>query len=426
MDILELRFRPVGTLRWIEAAFLTVWLLFWLVAEILMIGMLIGGALSLLKAQPAGLLMAVPVGGFLLLWLAGWTAGGVLTIHRWLRCFWAEDRLVLTATDLDIHRRIGPWSSRRQLPRASIRRLQLDRRRSSRTTWLVANLEDRQQDLTDLGTLRQRQEASERLQRALIACEEGTVPLNQTDQRIQTDQPGQPDKPREAPALPQQTLSEEPSPALPAAWECEESSFSSALLVPARATRRRQARVMLLLALGVNAGMAVLLLQAGLRPDLLPALLMLAAIALMLGWGALWLALGRREWRLETGELVAQRRFAGRVQELFAARALKLRETSNDDGDRSYLLEATDLRTRSGHAPGVSSELLCRTLENPREPRAMALWLVRRTRISFTDTVPTDTERLDQERAERERLHRQLEGSGPVGRWLATRIDEET
>lgn len=376
-----------------EAAFLSIWLLGWAAAEIVVLGLLAGGARAWLEGQPlpgqpSTLVALLPVAGFLLFWLSFWTLGGVLALRQWLRCFWAEDRLTLTATDLEWRQRLGPWQRQRRLPRSAIQAVRLAQRRSGRVGPLIAQLEDHQQELTQLGSPQQRREAADQLSEAL-----GTRSIS---------------PPAEERA------------ALPREWECERVSFDCALLVPNRRIRRRYGFVMALIALPLDAGWLLLLQQIGLRPELLPVVLMLTLIAGAASWSALWLALGRREWRLDRGELVAQRRFAGRVTRLFAARALELIETSDDDGDLRYSLQASEFRSLGASAD--APQVLCRSLHDPDEPRALGRWLTQRTGIPFRDQVPDDAERQASREAELERLRTQLRSHGRLGRWLADRI----
>ena len=395
MDSLELRFRPSGAGRWIEATFLSVWLLGWAAAEIIVLGLLGGGAWAWLQGrplpgQPQALVAVLPVAAFLVVWLSFWTLGGVLALRQWLRCFWAEDRLTLTATDLEWRQRLGPWVRRRTLPRRAIQAVRLAQRRSDRSGPLIAQLEDRQLELTQLGTPEQRRQAAERLSEAL----ENQAISPPAEERA----------------------------ALPREWECVKISFDCAVLVPNRRMRRRSGLAMALIALPVDAGWLLLLTQIGPRPDQLPLLLMLTLIATAASWSALWLGLGRREWRLDRGELVAQRRFAGRVTRLFAARALELRESSDEDGDLWYSLQATELRSLGARIG--APQVLCRSLHDPDEPRALGRWLMQRTGIAFRDQVPSEAERQAIRQEALEHLRTQLRSSGRLGRWVADRIED--
>lgn len=378
-----LRFRPVGPGRWFEALFLGVWLLGWLVGESFALAALGFGLRSVVMGLPLpgqlGPLALLPVGGFLLVWVSFWTLGGVLAARQLLRCLWAEDSLTFTESHLEWCRQRGPFQRRRRLDWHALEAVWLGRHGSAQP--LLARVAGRQLELTALGSLEQRRQAAEQLQRAL---------------------------PEQAPAR---------LPLLPEAWECLEPSFSAPLLVPARRLRRRQALALSLLALPLDGGLLLLLRQAWDDPQLWPATLMVGALALAASWGALWLIGGRREWRLESRRLVAQRRFAGGVRELFSARALALEESTDSDGDHWYALRACELE------PAARSAVLCRALHDPAEPRALGQWLARRTAMPFHDQVPTEAERAAARQAAIQQLKQQLAASGRLGQWLATRLD---
>ena len=415
---LELRFRPAGPGRWLEALFLGVWLLGWLAGESLALAGLGLGLRSLVTGQAlpgqAGtppLAALLPLGTFLLVWVSFWSLGGVLAARQLLRCLWAQDSLTLTASHLEWRRQLGPFQRVRRLERRAIEAVWLGRRGSGQP--LLARVAGRQLELTNLGSLEQRRQAAERLQQALQSRGLSSATPSAVAARTATagaDAAARSDLGR--PVL------------LPEEWECLEPSFSAPLLVPARRLRRRQALLASLLALPLDGGLVLLLRQAWSEPELWPLSLMLAAVALASSWGALWLHWGRREWRLESRQLVAQRRFAGHVQELFSARALELQESSDSDGDRWYTLRATELQpARSGPARPPRSAVLCRTLHDPAEPRALGQWLARRTQIAWDDQVPTEPEREAAHRAELQRLKQQLAASGRLGQWLAGRLD---
>lgn len=395
-DLLELRFRPTGSGRWFAAGFLSFWLLGWAAGEVFALSVLLGGVHAWisgrhLPGQPESQAAQLAIAAFLLVWLSGWTVGGVLALREWLGCFWAEDRLRLTRTDLECCRQLGPWRRQRRFPRAALRSVSLAWRRPGQARPLMAQLVDREVELTALGTPREREQAAVLLQRALGSW---------------TATPEPPTRPQ-----------------LPQGWACEEPGFSAALLVPCRRIRRQQALVMACVALPLDGLLVLLGLRLGRELALLPLVLMLALLATGASWAVLWLALGRREWRLESGTLVAQRRFAGRVRELFTARGLQLVESTDGDGDDWYALAVTDLHALpGGPAKLPQSVVLCRTIHDPGEPRALGLWLARRTRIGLDDQIPTEEQRQVSREAEVARLRQQLEASGRLGRWLARRL----
>ena len=400
MDCLDLRFRPTGIGRWLEAAFLSVWLTGWALGEVFVLALLGRGLLALqqgrtLPGQPPSLLAVAPVGLFLLIWLSFWTVGGLAALQQWLRCIWAQDRLTLTSTDLEIRRGLGPWRQRRRLPRQAIQWVRLVPRDRGLRRALIAQLGDRQVELTRLGSLQERERAAEQLQQALA--------LEATSQSA----------PLQLQAV------------LPRGWDCEQISFDCTLLVPSRGSRVRQAVGVTLLALALQAGMVLLVGQARSQPQLLPVLLMLGLITAFATLGALWLVLGRREWRLGQGELVARRRFAGQVRELFAARGLELRESRDGDGDPWYALVMTDLQPlNGGRPPADGATVLCRSLHDPGEPRALGLWLSRRTRIPFDADLPTDAERQEQSHAQLLQITGRLRSGSPLERWLARQLEQ--
>src|SRR5213075_958612 len=85
----EARLRITGFSRFFGVPFLTVWLLGWAAGEVFALCMLAVGAWSLLTGQPPGAgraplrpEVALPIGLFLLFWLALWTLGGVMAARE--------------------------------------------------------------------------------------------------------------------------------------------------------------------------------------------------------------------------------------------------------------------------------------------------------------------------------------------------------
>jgi hypothetical protein len=174
---------------------------------------------------------------------------------------------------------------------------------------------------------------------------------------------------------------------------------------------------------------AWLVLREALRdPDLLAVAAMLCVAAAWLVWKAIWMHRGRKEWRLEPGRLVLQRRFGNRVTAVLGeATALELTERADTDGDRWYQLEAVGPQSTAkrgrGRSAGSSDTdttrkearfALSKTLNDPTEPRHLGLWLSQRTGISFTDRVPDVQDRA----AEIAELRQALRSSGRLGRFL--------
>ncbi|WP_216919024.1 hypothetical protein [Synechococcus sp. CCAP 1479/9] len=385
------RFRPVGPGRFFVAAFLSLWLCGWLAGEVFALWVLwrILGAF-LVSGEGA----ALPAALFLVLWLSLWTFGGAAALREVLRVLWSEDRLTVAADGgLERQVRRGPFRRRRALPGREIRQFQV----RGAGVWggpLVAELPGRSLEITRLGSLRQRQEAAEQLNRRL-----GLRPLAEEP----ADGPGQAQS--RIPAVP----------VLPAGWQELTPSFGSPLLVPEQALRRQQRRVMGLVNLVLGGLLALMLRNGPGWPGFWALGIPLALLALAGVWGQLWLAFGRLEWRLEPRVLVLQRRFGQRLRTLGEARALELVELVDSEGDRSYRLQA--LRTpdpplRVGdHAT------------DPTPLRHLGAWLAARAHVPFDDRVPSEEQRRQQRRAEMERLRQQLAGSGRLGRWAARQLE---
>ncbi|MEA5443603.1 hypothetical protein [Cyanobium gracile] len=371
------RFRPQGPGRFFVAAFLAFWLCGWLVGEIF--------ALWFLWTFLATGQGALPVALFLLVWVSLWSVGGATALQHLLRALWSEDRLTVAADgSLERQVRLGPLRHRRALARGSIRCFQVGDGGPGGA--LVAVLPDRRLEITRLGSSQQRREAADQLNRLL-----GLRP--------------QPEDPVQSPA----------PVVLPAGWQVLTPSFGSPLLVPDPALRRRHRLVMGLVNL-VLWGLLALLVRGGLHgPGVWVLGIPLALVALACGWGQVWLAFGRLEWRLEPRVLVWQRRFGHRLRTLGEARALELVELVDSDGDRSYRLQAT--------RPPGKPLLVDQQSRDPASLRQLGAWLAARAHVPFEDQVPTEAERQAQRAAEHERLRQQLAASGRLGRWAAQQLD---
>jgi hypothetical protein len=312
---LTLSFRPRGAGRFAGAAFLLFWLAGWAAGEAFALAFIIKGVHSLLTGR-APLAPTLAVGCFLLVWLTFWTLGGILAIRELLRLLWAEDRLALDHETLTRTHRLGPFVFRRQLTRQEIRRVYLQQ------TKLLALTGDGVVDLTDLGTPAERAEAATQL-------------------RAELDLPDDPGLPGCA--------------ALPAAWQEIVGPRGESLLVPNLRTRRQQALVVAIITTACWT-VAAALARASLREPTLWALTaMFGVAAIWLTRQTVWLRRGRKEWRLERGRLVWQRRLGLDVAELADARALELIESTDSDGDRHYELRAIELSAPASSVAGWPS-----------------------------------------------------------------------
>ncbi|MCP9833442.1 MULTISPECIES: hypothetical protein [unclassified Cyanobium] len=375
------RFRPLGPGRFFMAAFLAFWLCGWLAGEVFALSLL-WRFLSTFLSTGQG---ALPAALFLLVWVSFWSVGGAAALHHLLRAIWSEDRLSVAA-DGSLERRVqlGPFRHRRALPRGGILRFQV--RDGGLGGPLVAELPGRSLEITRLGSLQQRQEAAEQLNRLL-----GLSPADPGDQPS-------------APAV------------LPAGWQELTPSFGSPLLVPDLAQRRRHRLVMGLINLVLWGLLALLVRGGGSGPGFWAMGIPLALVVLACGWAQVWLTYGRREWRLEPRLLVLQRRFGHGLRTLGEGRALELIELVDSDGDRSYRLQAT-------RTPGNPLRIAHHS-SDPSTLRQLGAWLAARSHVPFEDRVPTEAQRREQRTAELERLRQQLVASGRLGRWAAKQLDK--
>jgi hypothetical protein len=393
----EQRFTPCGVGRFVEAAFLAVWLCGWAVGEILALTFLGAGLFTLVtgrpalgSAQPVTLGPALGIGGFLLVWLAFWTLGGVMAIRELLRAVWAEDHLALGHGGLRLSRRLGPFRSIRHLAREKLRRIFIQPRGAT----LMAETDSLLVELTNLGSVAERTAAAHHLRLALK--------LADADSAIVPE-------------------------AAPEGWDEVFLPRDGFALVPNLRTRRQQALVMSVIAGAASVG-TLLLVRASAQDVNLWALTAMAATATTgLGWSAWWLWQGRKEWLMDRGRLVFQKRFGSRVTVLGEARSLEVTERKDGDGDCWYELVAVGTASPKALAGGGASDLgrqtgtaggrftITQAMHDPSEPRRLGLWLSRRASVPLTDRVPDEAAR----RAEEARLLEALARSGRLGRFVA-------
>jgi hypothetical protein len=371
---LEARLTPQGAGRWGGAAFLAVWLVFWVVGEGFALWFLIAGGWALATGQPLGAGKAPPAlapallaGVFLTGWLAFWTLGGLMAWHEFLRLVWSSDLLRARGDGLEVVRRIGPFTRTRFLPRDTLRALS----RTESHPAVQAETTDGVVELTRNGTPAE--------QAALIQALATELRLPATDR------------------LP---------PVLPAAWREVTAPEGDAVLVKDPAVRRKAALVMWILALPLTWAALSVLREAWVRPNSGAVAAILAVVAGFALWGAGRLTWAREEWRLEPGRVVRQRRSGSRRREGGAGTALRLTETTDSDGDRLYKLsvlgDAGQTRTLGGQ------------MHDPTEPRLLARWLAARTGMPFEDLATAEERaRNVQTQAEARRLAREW-----VGEWL--------
>jgi hypothetical protein len=382
----EFLFRPRGFGRFPSAIFLALWLCAWAVGEGFAIFILGHGIWALLTDSPMfassealQLAPALAVGAFLLIWLTIWTIGGVMAMQEFWRLLWAKDRLVLDHDTLCRFRRRGPFKSTHSLSRNEIRRVFI---RPSNSV-LMVQLKETIFELTDLGTAAERSEAAQRLCAAM--------------------------------SLPDVDRSAVPA-ALPEDWQEVAGPHGERLLVPNLETRRKQAIVVAIVTGLVWSMLLLLAREAMSEPFVWIVALLLTILAAWLARQTLWMLRGRKEWRIESGSLLHQRRFAGEVTELFQARALELAVSHDSDGDPWYHLNAIELSPPT-FAPADRTPEKIRimySIHDATEARSLGRWLARQAGIPLHDRVPGEADR----RAEITRVMGELARSGKFGRFV--------
>lgn len=371
---LEARLTPRGTARWGGVAFLSLWLCFWTLGEVLVAWILLRGGWALFTGEPPGpgreplaLGPSLFAGVFMLAWLVFWTFGGLMAWHEWFRLVWSGDRLLARSDGLEVFNRIGPFTRRRWLPRDTLRGLF----RIEAHGLVQAETGGGVVELTRNGTPAQQA----RLITAL------TAELRLPDPAL----------------LP---------PLLPDEWRELRSPEGDAVLVKNPAPRRTAARVMWLIALPLTWAALTLLREAWLKPNLGAAAAILAAVAGFALWGAVRLTWARAEWRLEQNRLIRQKRFGQRRREIFTGTALRLSETTDSDGDPWFKLELRD--------SGDRAQSLYEIAHDPTTPRQLGRWLATRTGLPFEDqATPEARARTAAEKEEVARLAREW-----IGDWV--------
>jgi hypothetical protein len=344
--------------------------------------MFVGGAYSLLTGrslgghhEPLSVGIAIAAGVFLLFWLTLWTFAGIAAGRELLRSLFGCDRFLVNNDGLEVEQSFGLFRSVKRFSREEIRRFY---RTTPFAPLCVETTSGTTTVLTRLGAAVERAELEEALN-AEFHIEAQPAPVG----------------------------------ALPKGW-CEAVSLErDSVLVKDPAIRSKQAWTTWIICAGLSLIPLYLLIADRSRPDLLGAIIFSIAITGAVGWGAIWLSFGRKEWRLEKGRLVLQRRFGQKRTEQFEAVSLEVVEDSSGEGGTSYLLMAVaagaPLRTHS-HSAGRRRTLYSKS-DDPTEPRNFAAWLSQRCQVPFADQTTAEAKGK-----ELEALKQKLANSGRLGR----------
>lgn len=398
-----IRLQPRGIGRFFGAAFLAFWLCGWAFGEAFALWLLGTGAAALLhgeapqgSAAPLQAAPALAVGAFVLFWLVLWTFGGIMAMKELMRLLWAEDRILASGSGLEVIRLRGPFRSTKEYPRDMIRGFVITPKYSA-----LAMETDRERiELSRLGTLEERQAAVKEL-RTELALGESLALVS---------------SPAGGPA------------GLPKGWEETITPEGERALVPDSNTRRIQARVAGVLALSM--AVATLAVAGGsiTSPALIPGAVMALLATLGLAWGALWLARGRKEWKIGGGRLTLRRRFGSSLKDEFEAERLEITVHRDSDGDEWFALEAvTGTEPPVDHAKPMEAARHARThrrqiasvIHDPAVPMRLGAWLSRAAGVPLQDRTTPEVRRM-----EVAVLKGQLDAAGPLGK-LALKLIEK-
>jgi hypothetical protein len=343
-----LTLRPAGAGRWFVSAFLLLWLCGWAAGVVFALGALVatlGGLLAPELTRQLGVSKMAPeppgawlIAGFLSLWLAFWTAGGLAAMRELLSQSWGSERLEFDATGVRRERRAGPFRSRTEWPAASIRDVRLGSRGG-----LLLDTDRGAVALTAWGTLAERTGLRDGIHRALDLGSRASLTAG-----------------RET---------------LPADWELAPSDEGDLQLTRRPSTRAAQARAAWIVAgifTLVSGALAWEPISAGrVAPGRLGVAALLGVVGLACGGIAVWLAWGREAIAARPGTIEFRCRFGSRRwAETWRPDRLRVDRHADSDGDEWFALMVIQ---------GARRRLILSTTNQPAPVLAVGRWLAERT-----------------------------------------------
>lgn len=343
--------RPTGFGRFFEAAFLIVWLAFWVIGEaaavMLLITLFVSWLASIAGLPPPPRMPATPDVGFatlilfgVLVWVLFWTIGGIAALTRLGRALLGEDRVELTANGIDITRRIGPFGRCVSIARDTLREVRL--RPPDRC--LVLETSAGARDVTTFGTAADREHLLAWLRQHVA----WPAPSQTAHRDLELAPPG---------------------------WtlERDDDDRVAGRVRIAKLSRRTQKQQMAV-AWGVTLFLAsgwLASLSLGREPHAVS--IILFTLVALCATGSIWLTWGRTEWVVSRGRMSFRRRFASRAwEQVFEDGWLDLTSGTDSDGDDYYTLKL--------HTPSERRRLASAT-HDAYELIKLANWL--RTRTGF-------------------------------------------
>jgi len=380
--------RPQGFFRFIPAAFLGLWLCGWAAGEGVALWLLGNGLVCLMSGMPIGSGSArlgsgptLAVGGFLILWLAVWTIAGIAAMTEFFRLVWGEDRIQAEGGGLSVAHLRGPFRSRREFPRDTLRRFVVTGRGALTIETTGGTVE-----LSRLGTGEEREAAA-----SALRAELGLSDPDPTSMPV----------------------------ALPKGWEEIITPEGERAVVPDRATRRVQARVAGAVTLVIAAAAAAAVLASLSQARFVAFAIQLVLGAIVLTCATLWLVRGRMEWRIGNGAVTLRRRFGPGVRDIFEARAFEL-NLAQDRSDSAEWFALDALSNASGASATVppspeaatKRKRVTSVARDPIVPRQLGAYLARAGNVTLVDRTTPEARA-----AELTLLKARLERSGSLGRF---------
>lgn len=338
--------RASGFVRYIGAAFLSLWLVGWVIGEVFAVGFLlmlirsiVGSAAGAPRPVPGGEWI---VGGaaafvllFILFWLTLWTFGGFAAINELLRSLAGEDLIAVQPAGVELTRRAGPFRRVRIFNRAVIRRVRLRRHDKA----VVIDTGSGTEVITKFGTPDERKTITDWLRRQLSLPEDGA--------RVDAAAP-------------------------PPGWIFAMDGGTTRLTRLDPRTRRTGAVISWLVA-----ALTGLICFASIRTGAGAGSTAIALVlTLLVGWWAAWVTWAHREWVVQHGQLISHRRFATwQSERAFKSARLEVEQSTDSDNDDRYELKVIDEQGRKTIASSINDDA---------EVVDLGRWLAARTGFRLT------------------------------------------
>jgi hypothetical protein len=343
-----------GLARYFDAAFMLLWLVFWVAGEVVamvLVGALCASAISAALGRPLALASRVaPTDGsvtifllFLLFWLSLWTLGGFAAITHLLRRLAGRDSITIVGDGLLLTRRAGPFERRRRIALTSILRVRL----RSFSQEVVLDTREGTVAVSDLGTADERLAVHRWLALSLV------LPDAEESRRRERE-------------------------ISPSGRDVETRGFSTIVSYPTRRARIILARVSWAIVAIASLGWIGALRRSA--ESVTTGELAAAGLTLLVAAGALWLTGARTEWILAPGEFRIRRSFFSRTvraASFHPPASLKVEHYRDSDGDDRYTLVVQD---------GNRRRVLASALNDPYELGALAEWVAARTGFALDRT----------------------------------------